>query len=298
MRFPTVINLALLCAISALAAPGSALAQKAQAAYAVHPLCVEKVVHMSDFRFQSGEDRLAVAACNRTFRRYAVTAPSRDWLFADEPPPDDDPDFFGPTGYFGYRVVGALNAKVTLVEVQWSGGGTGIFSALAFISGWPKGKPGRGTRLTTVGVVQGGDRCQGTLDDTKMLSPTRIRISWTITPDSFFSAGPYFAIRETAEGRYEIARLDDADRARADRLGSGLPGYPQDCIGHHTIEFDLANGTAQLAEVAVDTSDLPSESKHQQCFSRLIREAGSGPSIRFSAEQHLAFTQRFERECP
>lgn len=292
MRYPPVVSLALLCAISALAAPGSASAQKAQAAYTVHPLCVEKVVGMLDFRFQAGEAEFAVAPCNRGFRRQKVEARSSGWLFADDPTTE------APwKGYFGYRVVGALNAKVSLVEVAWSGGGTGVFSALAFISGWPQGKSSRGARLTTVGIVQGGDRCQGTLNDATILSPSKVRISWTITPGSFFSAGPSFAIRETAEKRYEIVKLDSAGRAHADRLGSGLPDYPPDCIGNTTIEFDLANGTARLAEIVVDTSDLPSGSEHQQCFSRLIRETGSGPSVRFSAEQHAAFAQRFEREC-
>lgn len=292
MRFPPTISLALLCAISAVAAPGSASAQKAQATYAVHPLCVEKVVGMMDFRFQAGETEFAVAPCNRGFRRQKVEAHSSGWLFADDPTTE------APwKGYFGYRVVGALNATVSLVEVQWSGGGTGIFSALAFIAGWPQGKSSRGIRLATVGVVQGGDRCQGTLSDATILSPSKVRISWTITPGSLFSAGPSFAIRETVETRYDIVKLDSAGRDHARRLGSGLSDRPPDCIGGTTIEFDLASGTARLAEVVVDTSGLPSGSEHQQCFSRLIRESGSGPSVRFSAEQHATFTQRFEREC-
>lgn len=292
MRLPVLAGVGLLCVTIIGVVPGSAWGQKRQPSYSVHPFCVQKVVQMWDLHSESSKGQLAVAECNRRFRRYEVKIPEADWLFADGPEADV------PRPYFGYRVVGPLNSKVTLVEVSENGGGTGIFSSLAFIQGWPKETPSRGARLTTVGIVEGGDRCQGTLTDTTILSPTTLRISWLVTPASFLVAGPDFSIRETAKGRYALGKLQDSDRLDYPPTRDGaLSDYPSDCFGAATIEFDLASGAARLIEVTVDTSASPDTGQNQQCFNRLIREVGIGPSVSFSAEQHLAFAQRYEREC-
>jgi hypothetical protein len=294
MRFSEVVSVLGVC-IALIASTAASAAAKRSATYAVHPLCVQRLAHMSDFRFQSQEGPLAPADCNRLYSRVKVESSSPGWFFADEPNSE------APHPYYGYRVVGQLDRKTALLEVNENTGGTGIFSAIVFVSGWPQGKPAKGARMETVGIVGGGDRCQGTVGGIEILSPDMLRIDETITPAELFSIEPYRAIRRKPDGRYEVVRrkAPDPENRRPGTRGTLADG-PPDCLGSATFEYDLAAGTSRLVSISIGeigTSNSESRGRDQKCLNGILRELITTESRTFTPSEVKELGDRFEREC-
>lgn len=290
--------------ISAAVVAGSAPPAIAQSPtpkpFAVHPLCVQKLATMLDFRFQSTSDAVSVSQCNRSFARAKVSA-DKEWFFADEPKSK------GPMRpYYGYRVVGLLDTDLALLEVTENTGGTGIFSAFVFVSGWPSAAPSKGSHLTTAGILQGGDRCDGGAAGIEILSPTKLRVSEMITPYDLFTVGATIALQKSASGRYETIRQEDPNPPSAPirqlKAYESLDNAATSCIGTAAINYDLKAGTSTLTSITLtdlndDDPAWVNQFKYQACFNRFIKAAIPTFPQTLTPTQVRAMSDAFEGEC-
>lgn len=287
----------LAAALSLLIAPGIARAEPPL----VHPLCVQQLAAMVDFHFLSQVDEpLPAAECNRSYSAIPVEIQGEVASAEAEGTAEARPPFYE------YRVAGR-HEGVALLDVAEGTGGTGIFSALVFVDGWPEGDLiGDDVRLRQVGVLEGGDRCNGGIAEVSVDGPL-LRLGERLTPFDLFIFRPTRAIRkDRVRGFYEAIENTSADLV-SDKLTALEPYEDLDtaaasCIGAATTEFDLDAGTARLVSITVtgladEDPEWVARHRHQACFNKVVKEAVRIFPKTLAPLQVRALAEIFETEC-
>lgn len=298
MRSILPIRLVALAAASLLILPEPARAEEP----IIHPLCVQQLAAMVDFHFQPQVDApLPAADCNRSFSSTPVDiqgdVASAEIAGTSEVRPP----------FYEYRVAGR-HEGVALLDIAEGTGGTGIFSALVFVEGWPEGDlVGEDVRLRQVGVLEGGDRCNGGIAEVSIDDRSVLRLGERLTPFDLFIFRPARAIRKDRErGFYEAIENPSADlvspRLMALEPYQDLDTAAASCIGAATTEFDLDAGTARLVSITVtglidDDPEWVARHRHQACFNRVVKNAVPVFPKTLTPQQVKAMSETFETEC-
>jgi hypothetical protein len=291
--------------IAALMLSGAVMPALAQrvATPIIHPLCVQQIAAMTDNGFQAVDAQpVAVAECNR---RHAETPVEYRGDVASATPAgvtDTRPPFYQ------YRVIGRVG-DATVLDVSEGTGGTGVFSALVFVAGWPDAPNAAGiddrANLRQVGLLEGGDRCNGGISSASV-TDRALRVSERITPFDLITIRASQAIRRNAaSGVYEIVD-NTAAPALTPKLAALQPYQDLDtaatsCVGFATIDYHLDRGNAELVSITVnrlvDNNPASARHRHQACFNRVARTMIPNFPQTLSPPQVAALSQRFETEC-
>jgi len=305
MPYPLTRALVAAIAIATSASAGAARAQLPNPPI-VHPLCVQQLATMIDFHFQGASERpVATAECNRRFADVAVEQEG-DVALAAAPGTGEVRRPF-----YQYRVVGRHEPDIALLRVAEGGGGTGVFSALVFVAGWPDvptaAEIDERDAMRQVGLLEGGDRCNGGIAEASVAPPATLRLGERITPFDLFTFRSTRAIRhDPARGLYEAVENPDA-ATLPPRLAELEPYDDLDtaaasCIGVATTEFDLEAGTAALVSITVtrlidEDPDRVARHRHQACFNRVVATAIPSFPQTLSPAEVTALAETFETEC-
>ena len=284
-------------AVSTLIALGPARAEEP----IIHPLCVQQLAGMVDFHFVNQIDApLPAAECNRGFSTIPVDIQG-DVASAEIPgSAEAQPPFYD------YRIAGR-HEGVAVLDVAESTGGTGIFSALVFVEGWPDGDlVSEDVRLRQVGVLEGGDRCNGGIAEA-MVEGSTLRLGERLTPFDHFLFRPTRAVRkDRARGFYEAIENPGADVVSPKLMAlepyEDLDTAAASCIGAATTEFDLDTGTARLVSITVtglidEDPDWVAKYRHQACFNRVVKDTVRVFPRTLTPIQVRAMSEVFETEC-
>lgn len=178
--------------------------------------------------------------------------------------------------YSEYSYIGSYENK-DLIRVNWSGGGTGHFSVLMYVSR-------EGDELRIHETITGGDRCNGGLVDASVTKDGLISISQNVTPfDMIVISGdpdrpllktlkPYEDLETCAICCYGVAHYTD-----------------------HVLQSVTVN-----AGVSMDKSyENLSSADHQKqiCFDKLLSEKTSNREKTFSAAEWDKFVHYVEAGC-
>lgn len=262
----------------------------------VHPLCAQLAITED----QDEDASIPLRDCNRRFSHIAIE--ESEGSFSSEGP--------GEAGasrpYFAYRVVGRLPGDVVLLETGESGGGTGRFTALAFMKGWP-GADGAQLldpdhRLTSAGGIGGGDRCNGGLSGARLTGPTTLVLNENITPYDLFLARAGRAItREADDSGYteteQKVRNPPSQRLVSLQAYEDLDAAASSCLGWTTTEFDLAKGTSRILSITVESIGGDQGLKYQACFDTLLRGALPTLPKTLTTREVDGLARRFESTC-
>jgi len=246
---------------------------------------------------------VAIAECNRRFAATPVeyrgdVASAKPAGVAEARPP-----------FYQYRVVGR-HGEVTIIDVTEGTGGTGVFSALVFVAGWPDAPNAAGiddrATMRQVGLLEGGDRRNGGIS-AATVTGTALRVSERITPFDLVTYRTSQAVRRNAaSGTYETI-----DNTAAPALSPKLAGLqPYDdldmaatsCIGFASVDYDLDRGSAELVSITVNRlADVnpgwSGRHRHQACFNTVARTMMPNFPQTLTPPQVAALAQRFETEC-
>jgi uncharacterized protein YecT (DUF1311 family) len=223
----------------------------------VHPLCMLRVVGSV-----VGEDEPAptpLQACNNAYRHIPVDR-------------DDPAGFSAARGGIlpesvTYHLVGALADGGQVVTVDYWGGGTGQFSSVYKLVR-------NGDILTGSLITVGGDRCNGGVNDVKVVDGRTVRVS--------FNGSPYDLAAQV---------LADAEQA------SALPSCAICCTGTATREFSPGDKEGRLIELTVEHDrDIANDEKALLCLNRILGLSG-GQSVTLGADKARAAFQRYVKEC-
>lgn len=263
----------------------------------VHPLCVQLAITED----QDEDATIPLRDCNRRFSHIAIE--ENEGSFSADGPGEP-----GGTSrpYFAYRLVGRLPGEIALLETGESGGGTGRFTALAFMKGWPGADGGQlldpDHRLASAGGIGGGDRCNGGLSGAKLTGLTTLVVNENVTPYDFFLARAGRAIvREPDDSSYteteQKVRNPPSQKLVAMQAYEDLDAAATSCLGWTTTEFDLAKGTSRILSITVEAISGDQNLKHQTCFNTLLRGALPTLPKTLTTREVEGLARRFETTC-
>lgn len=237
----------------------------------IHPLCLDLATGGRAGPGGGDDERpipILLDACNRGMRHVGVSL--------------GDGGFFSATGayegfptWYAYRPIGRLSNGETIVEVNWSGGGTGQFSEIDAVRSTTNGGE---TTISARTLIGGGDRCNGGIDQATMPSAGVIEMTLRATPGDLIAAG------------------DPA----VDVTGYDLASCSICCAGTLTYRFDVTASRQTLVS-AVVSEDLSADQSEpmsaQACFDRLVHEGGGKLPRSFTAGELGQLAQHFRQSC-
>jgi len=172
-------------------------------------------------------------------------------------------------GYFYYRYLGKADG-LDVLYMEYSGGGTGHFTALIGITR-------NGQTLAPKHVYAGGDRCNGGLSDAA-LANGRLTFNQAITP-------------------YDLIALGDP--GSKPEAYKDLEASASSCIGQsHMVGDDKHwTGVALDDDGRTDQKGWTEQYRYQSCFNMLYRETFAQHRTELDRDGVKAFAASFAKRC-
>jgi hypothetical protein len=267
----------------------------------VHPFCIQHLVNVKDARFQADIDEpLQVTPCNLHYKKAPIEIKG-DFYTAEVK------GIHNKKPYYQYKVVGN-HRNATILSVAESPGNAGVFSAIALVMGWPVSSSSDQRdftrQISLLGIVEGGDRCNGGFADISVPEPGTLRVNTRLTPYDLFVYRPTRGLqRENEKHTYKSIANKELEPVSMRLMElepyRDLDTGPTSCIGTATTEYNLDYGTAKLVSVTVTkliTANV-AKHKHQACFNKVVQEAVPGLPATLSPEKLKAMSEAFETKC-
>lgn len=180
-----------------------------------------------------------------------------DSFYADE---RVSPEFSNGGAYYTYRVL-ASQGNTFILFLDWSGGGSGMFSALQQFT------LDKDVLRLSKNIQPEGDRCDGEVALRGVTNGT-IRYGVSLTP----------------------ATLMKLAGVKKNHLGSSLSS----CGGSREMEYDPASGTARMVAVKLDAQN---GSSGNVCYDHMVAERQKARKAMLSPDELKNFGQDFVRNC-
>ena len=239
----------------------------------IHPLCLWSIVE-GDPEEADAREAVPLGACARGNRHVPVTVGERGGYASDV----SSGDF---PGWMSYELIGKAPDGREAALIRFNTGGTGQFSEVYLLRRTPS-KDGRDVVLTGEVIAGGGDRCNGGIDQAKLIDPRTLEIDYRITPQDL---------------------LSEADEALADQNMDALAFCAICCTGTLRSHFDLT--TSKEASVSVTVDQLLSEADAgaadpddtQACFDTVIAKAAGSLPHTFPLPALKDVARTFAKTC-
>lgn len=185
--------------------------------------------------------------------------------------------------YDSYKVLDK-QGDIFVLEYEWCGGGTGIFSGILGVrieKDW----------LVSVYHVVPGDRCNGGLSDAWFKDGKLIAREW-LTPPDILNLSP----EGKALGMNQHLDVNNPDKCDLDESAIS-------CYGEAQYLIDPATGkqTLMFVDLGSDLVDALEpgkyECKYQECFDRVYNRFITEKKSKLDAKGLAEFVQDFKKEC-
>ncbi|WP_448218848.1 hypothetical protein [Endozoicomonas sp. 2B-B] len=243
----------------------------------IHPLCFEPFANLEAGSQSSGKKTIDLNDCMNKYLSYPFKQPT-PWQAVFEK--NDQPEYNSETGlptYSSYTLIGQMENQQVLMSYSVSYGGSGTFSHAFLVEGISLQKQvPNNTTLTQTLLVEGGDRCFGSIEHLSIISPQKFEIRRKVTPSALVGYGM------------------KADYAQ--RMTKGLPDCALCCIGSLVEQVDM-KGNRELVNVILLPRELrETATKQERCLNRLTK-ADIHTDI-FTKEDFVTLQQNYIKECP
>jgi uncharacterized protein YecT (DUF1311 family) len=261
--------------LAALGAPAEApppLPQLAESGF-IHPACLLTIIEQDPQERAASPPHIPLAACARGNRHIPVSA-GNEGSFSAPGAADGYPT------WLSYRLLGNLPDGRDVAVVWYNSGGTGQFSELYLLRRAPT--PDHSDVVLSGELIGGGgDRCNGGVEQAKLVDARTLEVDYWVTPLDLLS--------EVDE--------DVAERAFDDLLSCAIC-----CIG--TVRRRLDVSTSKETTFSATITQFPSDEMAsggprsvQACFDGLVRKAAGPLPHTFSGEELRALAAAFAKTC-
>lgn len=243
----------------------------------IHPACLWSVIEQD---IESSADttndqrvRIPLAACAKGNRHIPFTQEAQGALSAK-----GASDGYGT--WLSYRVVGTLPDGRDVAIVWYNAGGSGQFSELYLLSRMPAADHSE-VLLSGELMAGGGDRCNGGIEEARLIDSASVEIDYAVTP---------------------LDLLSEADEELADANMDSLALCAACCTGtvRRRLTFATKNETTVSATVdrllSREIGDDEGEPA-QACFDDILGKAAGTLPHTFLATELTAIAQRFAKSC-
>jgi uncharacterized protein len=263
--------------LAALGAPTETpppLPQTAEPGF-IHPACLWTIVEQDSEEQAAAAPapRIPLAACARGSRHIPVSA-GNEGSFSAPGAVDGYPT------WLSYRLLGELPDGRDVAAVWYSSGGTGQFSELYLLRRAPT-PDHRDVVLSGELIGGGGDRCNGGVEQAKLVDAHTLEVDYSVTP---------------------LDLLSEADDEVAERAFDDLPSCAICCIG--TVRRRLDVSTRKETIVSATVAQFPGDEmvsggsgSVQSCFDGLVRKVAGPLPHTFSADELTALARTFAETC-
>jgi uncharacterized protein len=260
--------------LAALGTPPQPIAPAPAAASAsgfIHPACLWPIVEQEP---DDGRQppRVPLAACGRGNRHIPV-GEAEEGLFSAQGASD------GYITWLAYRTIGVLPDGRTAAVVWYNSGGTGVFSEM-YLLRRTSSADGRDMLISGDLVGGGGDRCNGGIEQAKLIDQRTLEVDYRVTPQDL---------------------LSEADEQLANDNIDALAFCAICCTGTVRRRLDLASKDEKTVSAKVDQllSEEPAGDGDpaQACFDTLIRKRAPALPHTFSAEDLRGLAAAFAKQC-
>ncbi len=257
-------------------APPAAPVVAAQPGF-IHPACLWSIIEQD---VESPADttndqrvRIPLAACARGNRHIPFSQEAQGALSAK-----GASDGYGT--WLSYRVVGTLPDGRDVAIVWYNAGGSGQFSELYLLSRTPAADRSD-VLLSGELIAGGGDRCNGGIEEARLIDSASAEIDYAVTP---------------------LDLLSEANEELADANMDSLALCAACCTG--TVRRRLTFATKNETTVSATVDRLLSREiggdegePAQACFDDILAKAAGTLPHTFLAPELTAIAQRFARSC-
>jgi uncharacterized protein YecT (DUF1311 family) len=252
--------------------PPSPLPQLAEPGF-IHPVCLWQIIEQDPDEKSKPAPRIPLGVCARGNRHIGVSA-SDEGSFSAQGAAEGFPT------WLSYRLLGKLPDGREVAVVWYTSGGTGQFSELYLLQRTPSGDR-REVMLSGELIGGGGDRCNGGVEQAKLIDEHTLEVEYNVTP---------------------LDLLSEADEDTAEQAFDDLLSCAICCIGTVRRRLDLA-GKKETTVSATITQFLGEEmatggpKSVQACFDGLARKAAGPLPHTFSPAEITAMAQTFAKTC-
>lgn len=181
-------------------------------------------------------------------------------------------------GYSYYKTFGTVGSSV-IVQTINNGGGNGSLSFLNTVE--------RNGNTLKLSVLNGGDRCNGSLADIKRVgNGAKARLIYSVQLTGY----DYLLLAK--DNPHHVKPYDD------------LAACAACCAGQAVYERKIGPNFAKEKLLYVDASlylkdieNATSNSRYQACFNKVLAEYGKKNNGKLTAPQLVQFTKQFNKEC-
>lgn len=243
----------------------------------LHPACLWGLIEQDTDGAADGAKtepvRVPLGACARGNRHIPFTEEPHGGLAAK-----GTSDGY-PT-WLSYRIVGTTADGREAAIIWYNAGGTGQFSEIYLLRRTPAAD-GHDVMLTGELIAGGGDRCNGGIEEARLIDPGTLEIDYAVTP---------------------LDLLSEADEELADGNMDSLALCAICCTGTVRRRLVIAGKTETTLSATVDRllsreADAGSVEPAQACFDDLLGKAAGTLPHTFTAAQLKTIAQSFAKSC-
>lgn len=243
----------------------------------IHPAClwglIEQEAEPADDSPKVETARIPLVACASGNRHVPVSQAPQGGLSA---PGASD----GYATWLTYRIIGTLPDGRDVLIVWYNAGGTGQFSELYLVRRVPAADRSE-VVLTGELIAGGGDRCNGGIEEARLVDPGTLEIDYAVTP---------------------LDLLSEADEDLADANMDSIALCAICCTGSVRRRLAIAGKTETTVSATIDrllSSEGGSDDSEpaQVCFDQLLGKAAGPLPHTFTAAELQAIAQSFAKTC-
>lgn len=253
--------------------PAPALPQSVEPGF-IHPACLWHLIEQDPDEKTKTPPRIPLGACALGNRHIAISA-GKDGNFSAPGAAE------GFNSWLTYRLVGKLPDGRDIAVIWYNSGGTGQFSEVYLLQRTPTSGL-RDVLLSGELIGGGGDRCNGGIEQAKLVDGRTLQIDFSITP---------------------LDLMSEADEDIAEQAFEELLSCATCCIGTVRRNLDLASKketivSATITQSVEDDIVATGEPKSvQACFDRMARKSAGTLPHTFSPAEITALAQSFAKTC-
>ena len=261
-----------LAVLGSPAEPPPALPQLAEPGF-IHPACLWQIIEQDPDEKMKPAPRIPLGACATGNRHIPVTL-GEDGDFSAEGAAEGFPTSLS------YRLLGKLPDGREVAVIWYNSGGTGQFSEIYLLQRAPAS--GHNEVLLSGELIGGGgDRCNGGVEEVKLIEGRALEVDFNITPLDLVS--------EAGE--------EAAEQAFDDLLSCAIC-----CTGTVRRRLDLASKketmiSATITQFVGDETAAGGSRSVQACFDGVVRASARSLPHTFSPAEITTLVQSFLKTC-
>lgn len=243
----------------------------------IHPAClwslIEQDAEPSDDTAKVEVARIPLGACARGNRHIPFTQGPQGGLAA---PGASD----GYATWLSYRIVGTVADGRDVMIIWYNAGGSGQFSEL-YLLRRTSAPDQSDVLLSGTLIAGGGDRCNGGIEEARLVDPDTLEIDYAVTP---------------------LDLLSEADEELADANMDSVALCAACCTGSVRRRMVIASKTETTVSATVDqllSRELGEADAEpaQACFDNLLGKAAGTLPHTFTPAELKAIAQSFAKTC-